>query len=71
MPTGLEVENHWCVGHLRTAHSKRFGLIADRLARCLVLNLEVKLGAEQNDNDRDPNPGHEPDDRARANHRSC
>ena len=44
----LEIEAlHWRAReNLRTAHSKQFGLVADRLARCLVLDLGVELGAE-------------------------
>ena len=34
------------------------------VADCLMFHLRIELGAEQDDDDRDPDPGHEADDRA-------
>ena len=42
----------------------RFWRPGRRVARRLVLHLGIELRAEQNDHDRDPDPGHEADDRA-------
>src|SRR5712672_874418 len=52
------------VGHLRTATTKRVLRAGRGFSRCLVLGFGVQLGPDQHHDDREPDPGHEADDRA-------